>query len=202
MGGEDMNLVDRVKNILLQPNSEWKVIEAEQTDPQTLYTSYVIILALIPAVAGFISMAFIASFLGGKLGFGLVLGAAIAQYVMSLIMVFVVAFIADVLATSFDGKKDLNQALKLVAYAMTASWVAGVFTIIPILGWLLALLGGLYSLYLFYLGVPLLMKVPAEKAIGYTVVVVLAAIIISMVIGMINAGILGMGAMGMVGGMR
>jgi hypothetical protein len=113
-----------------------------------------------------------------------------------------VAFIADLLAPSFDGQKNLNQALKLTAYAMTAAWVAGIFAIIPVLGWLLSLLGGLYSLYLFYLGVPLLMKVPAAKAVGYTVVVVITAIIISLIFGMINASILGMGAVGMMGGIR
>src|SRR5574340_1705603 len=113
-----MNLADRVKNILLQPRSEWAVIEPEQTDPQTLYTSYILILALIPAVAGFLSMALIAGLLGGRMGMGFVLGAMIMQYVLSLVMVFVVAFIADALAPNFDGQKNLNQALKLTAYAM------------------------------------------------------------------------------------
>lgn len=197
-----MNLANRVKNILLQPQSEWQVIETEQTDPQSLYTGYIMILALIPAVAGLIGTTFMVSFMGGRIGMGFVIGAAIMQYVLSLVMVFVVAFIADLLAPSFDGQKNLNQALKLTAYAMTAAWVAGVFTIIPMLGWLLSLLGGLYALYLFYLGAPLLMKVPAAKTVGYTVVVVLAAIIVSFIIGMINAGMLGMGAVGMMGGMR
>lgn len=196
-----MNLADRVKNILLQPKSEWAVIEPEQTDPQTLYTSYILILALIPAVAGFLSMALIAGLLGGRMGMGFVLGAMIMQYVLSLVMVFVVAFIADTLAPSFDGQKSLNQALKLTAYAMTASWVAGIFVIVPFLGWLLSLLGAIYALYLFYLGAPVLMKVPEQKVMGYTAVVVVIAIVIWWVIGVIIAGMLGMGAVGMVGGM-
>lgn len=197
-----MNLAARVKNILLQPQSEWQAIEPEQTDPKSLYLNYIIILALIPAVANLIGTAFIASFFGGRIGLGFVLGAAIIQYALSLVTVFVVAFIADMLAPSFDGQKNLNQALKLTAYAMTAAWVAGIFAIIPLLGWLLSLLGGLYSLYLFYLGAPTLMKVPENKTIGYTVVVVLSAVVISFVFGMINASILGMGAVGMMGGMR
>lgn len=192
-----MNLVDRVKNILLQPKTEWAAIEPEQTDPKTLYTSYIVILALIPAVAGLIG-----SFLGGGMGMGFTLGAAITQYVLSLVMVFVIAFIADALAPNFGGTKNLNQALKLTAYAMTAAWVAGVFVIVPFLGWLLALLGSLYSLYLFYLGVPVLMKVPEQKTVGYTVVVLVIAIVIGVVIGMISSGITGMGAAGPMGGMR
>ena len=197
-----MNLVDRVKNILLQPKTEWAAIEPEKTDPKTLYTTYICILALIPAVASFIGTALIVSFFAGRIGLGFALVAAVTQYVLGLVMVFVVAFIADALATSFDGQKNLDQALKLTAYAMTAAWVAGIFAIVPILGWLLSLLGSLYSLYLFYLGAPVMMKVPEPKAVGYTIVVVLVAIVIGAVIGMINAGILGMGAVGMMGGLR
>lgn len=197
-----MNLITRVQNILMQPKSEWAVIEPEQTDPKTLYTTYIAIVALIPAVATFISTAFIASFFGGRIGAGLVITAAIMQYVLTLLMVFVVALIADFLAPTFDGQKNLNQALKLTAYAMTAAWVSGVFAIVPFLGWLLVMIGALYSLYLFYLGAPVLMKVAGDKAIAYTVVVVIGAIVIGWVIGMINASILGVGAVATIGAMR
>lgn len=197
-----MNLVERARNILLTPQTEWPVIEAESTDPKTLYTSYIAILALIPAVAGLIVTVFLASLFGSRIGAGIAVGAALTQYVLSLIMVFAVAFIADALAPSFDGQKNLNQALKLVAYAMTAAWVAGVFVIIPVLGWLVSLLGSLYSLYLFFLGAPVLMKVPEAKVVAYTAVVVVVGIVVGFAIAMINASIIGMGAVGVVGGMR
>jgi len=197
-----MNIVDRAKKMLLQPKAEWAVIEPEQTDPQTLFTSYVLILAAIPAVASLISTAFIGSFFAGRFGVGFALAAAISQYVLSLIMVFAIAFIADVLAPSFDGQKNLNQALKLTAYAMTASWVLGAFLIIPLLGWLISILGSIYSLVVFYMGVPTMMKVPDQKAVGYTVVIIIVAIVIGFIIGMINAAILGMGAVGAVSGMH
>jgi hypothetical protein len=197
-----MNLVERARNILLTPQTEWAVIEAEPTDPKTLYTSYIAILALIPVVAGLIVTVFLASLFGSRIGAGIAVGAALTQYVLSLIMVFAVAFIADALAPSFDGQKNLNQALKLVAYAMTAAWVAGVFVIIPVLGWLVSLLGSLYSLYLFFLGTPILMKVPEGKVVAYTAVVVVIAIVVGFAIAMINASIIGMGAVGMMGGMH
>lgn len=197
-----MNLVERARNILLTPQTEWVAIEAEPTDPKTLYTSYIAILALIPVVAGLIVTVFFASLFGSRMGIGLAIGAALTQYVLSLIMVFAVAFIADALAPTFDGQKNLNQALKLVAYSMTSAWVAGVFVVIPVLGWLVSLLGSLYSLYLFFLGAPILMKVPEAKVVAYTAVVVVVAIVVGFAIAMINASIIGMGAVGVVGGMR
>ncbi len=185
-----MKLVERVKNILIQPKSEWAVIEQEQTDAKTLYTSYIAILALIPAAATFISL------LGGRIGTGLVLGAIVTQYLLSLVMVYAVAVIAEVLAPNFDGNRDSSGALKLATYAMTASWVAGVFAIVPFLGWLLSFLGSLYSIYLFFLGAPVLMKVPETKAVAYTLLVMVAAIVIGAVIGFIGTGIMGFGATG------
>jgi hypothetical protein len=59
--------------------------------------------------------------------------------------------------------------------------VAGIFALIP--GLRILTLLGIYSLYLLYLGLPVLMKTPREKAASYTAVVILAAIVLSIVIG-------------------
>jgi hypothetical protein len=201
-----MNLVDRAKNILLQPKQEWNTIAAETTDVKTLYTSYIMILAAIPAIVSIISSAILGSMLGKfggasiGLGFGVV--AAIVSYVLGLGMVYVVALIADALAPSFDGEKNFIQSLKLVAFSMTASWVGSIFNIIPLLGWLISLLASLYGVYLFYTGVTPMKKVPDAKAVGYTIVVIIAAIVVGFIIGAITSAIVMMGAAGAVGGIR
>ncbi len=190
-----MGLIERAKNICLTPKTEWPVIEAETTDAKTLYTTYIMVLAAIPAVASLLGLSMIGS-LFGRIGIGFAVTAAVVGYVMSLIMVFVVAFIADALAPSFDGRKNMPQALKLTAYSMTAAWLAGIFNIIPVLGGLISLLGGLYSLYLFYLGASVMMKVPEQKSVGYTVVIVVVAIVAGIVISLVNGMMLGTGRMG------
>ena len=196
-----MKLVDRVKNILIQPRTEWLVIESESTDPKTLYLNYLAIVAILPAAASFLNFVLFAGPFGTRTGVAAALAGAITQYALSLIMVLVVGFIADVLAPSFDGRKDLNQALKLTGYSVTAAWVAGIFVIIPGVGWIIVLIGTLYSLYLFFLGAPVMMKVPEQKAIGYTVVVVVVAIVVSFVIGMFQSAMLGLGPGAMMGRM-
>lgn len=192
-------IVIRVMHILFQPNTEWPVIKQERTDLQTLYLKYVLILAVIPAVAGFIANAFVGTLSAGRVSVGNAFGAAVTGYVLSLILVFVVGLIADGLAPTFGGRKNVDQALKLVAYSMTASWVAGAFAFIPVLGWLISLLGGLYALYLFYLGAPVMMRIPEGKTIGYTAATVAAAIVVGFIMGMITVAIFGAG--GMMGGM-
>jgi hypothetical protein len=96
------------------------------------------------------------------------------------------ALIIDALAPNFNGQKNFNNALKLVVYSYTAAWLGGVFSLIPALA-ILGLLCGLYSLYLLYLGIPVLMKSPDDKSLIYTVVAVVCAIVVSIVIGAIPA---------------
>src|SRR3569832_2504681 len=121
------------------------------------------------------------------------------MYVFSLIAVFIVTLIVDALAPTFGGTKNQVQALKVVAYSYTSSWVGGIFSLVPALG-IIGILFGLYSLYLLYLCLPILMKSPPDKAVGYTVVVVVCAIIDTWVIFFAVAALgFGMGAGAMAG---
>jgi hypothetical protein len=176
-----MNLVERVKRILLSPQTEWEVIDAESTTLTELYTGYIAPLAAIGPVARLIGYSVIGMsvpFGTYRVPFGYAITSAIVAYIMTLVTTYVLALIVDALAPTFNGKRSQIQALKVVAYSSTAFWVAGIFLLIPSL-WILTLLG-FYSLYLLYLGLPVLMKSPKEKAIGYTVVVVLVGIVLFM----------------------
>jgi hypothetical protein len=179
-----MNLIDRVKKILLQPKQEWGVISGETTTTSELYKNYIIPLAAIGPVASFIgmsivgiSMPFIGTF---RVSITTSIASAVVYYILGLIGVYILAMIIDYLAPTFSGTKNMDQALKLAAYSYTAGWLAGIFVIIPALG-ILSIVG-LYSIYLLYTGIPVLMKAPREKSLGYTVAVVVAAIIIFVVI--------------------
>ncbi len=194
-----MALVDRVKNILLSPRTEWPVIDAEPATVASLYTGYIMPLAAIPVICQAIGMSMIGitiPFVGTHYRTPIVsaITSAAVLYVFSLIAVFIVALIVDGLAPTFGGTKNQVQALKVVAYSYTASWVGGILSLIPALS-VIGILFGLYSLYLLYLGLPVLMKSPPDKAVGYTVVVVICTIIVTWVIFFAVAALgFGMGA--------
>jgi hypothetical protein len=196
----DLNkLVARAKAILLSPKTEWPVIAVEPTTVADLYKGYAIWLSAIPAIFTFLKMSVIGTsvmFAGTfRVGIGAGLTTMVLSYVLSLVMIYVLALIVDALAPTFGGQKNNIQALKLVVYAYTASWVAGIAQIVPGLGILLMIVGGLYSIYLMYLGLPHTMKCPPEKAAGYTVVIVIIAIVVGAVIGVVVGSIAGVGSM-------
>jgi hypothetical protein len=176
-------VVERVKKIILQPKQEWPEIEREAYSVQEIYTKYALILAAIPAIASFIGWSIIGVGVFGatvRAPLGIGIAHLILEYLLSLGAVYLLALVVDALAPSFDGQKDFMQALKLAVFSSTASWLAGIFYIVPALS-IFGLLG-LYSLYLLYLGLPLLMKVPEDKALPYTAVVTVASIVIIVVI--------------------
>ncbi len=185
-----MNLVERIKGILLQPKSEWPAIEREPGDAGYLFPNYVAIVAAIPAVCTFIGTSII-GFGAYRVGLGLGLIRAVVVYALSLAGVFVVAYIIDYLAGTFGARKSPDNAMRVSAYAPTAAWVAGVFNIIPALAFLGIILG-LYSLYLLHTGIAALMKPPADKAVVYTIAVIVCAIIVWVIIFGIAAMLFGL----------
>ncbi|WP_432727602.1 Yip1 family protein [Variovorax sp. W6] len=184
-----MNLVERVQAILLKPKATWPEIDSEPADAASLYKNYVMILALIPAVASFIGLSLIGIGAFG-VNFRVPLASGLANmvvgYVLSLVMVFVLALIIDAMAPTFEGTRSQIGALKLSAYASTAAFVGGVFSLLPSLS-ALGALAALYGVYLLYTGLPVLMKCPPDKAIAYTAVVVVCAIVGGVVIAWVLA---------------
>lgn len=166
-----MALIDRVKNILLSPKTEWPVIAGESATTQSIFVGYVLILAAIGPIA--------VALRTGGLGFAF----AVLNYLIALAITFLIALIVDALAPSFGGEKNFVQSLKLVAYSYTAVWIAGIFSILPFVGGIIALLAAIYTLYTFYLGAPVLKKSTPEKAVGLTIVVVVCGVVLGVLVG-------------------
>jgi hypothetical protein len=186
-----MNLIERVKAILLTPRTEWPVIEREPGDVVYLFTNYVAILAAIPAVCGFIGTSLIGISLPGlgtvrvPIIAGLV--GAIVGYLLTFAMVYVVALLTDLLAPTFGGQKNFENALKLTVYSYTPAWLVGVFLLVPSLGFLAIL--GLYGLYLLWTGIPPMMKAPQDKSLVYTIAIIVCAIVIGLIVGLVQTAI-------------
>jgi hypothetical protein len=190
-------LVSRAMNILLRPQAEWAVIDGESTSVQGLFLGYAAILAAIPPLAQIIHglmphCFFVACWTPNPV---FVVVGAVVYYIASLATVFLVGFIIDALAPSFGAQKSQEQAMKVAVYSWTAAWVAGILNIIPWFGGLLVLLGSLYSIYLLYTGLMVVMKSPATQVVGYTAVAVLCGIVVSLIVGVVGNSISAIGVL-------
>ncbi len=200
-----MNLINRAKNLLLTPKTEWQVIAAEQPNNNQLIMSYLLPLVLLSAVASFIGYGIIGfGILGIRVvGMGWGLYYAITRIILGIGSVYVTAFVVDALAPSFGSEKNLGRSMQLVVYASTPSLVAGLFTFLPLLSGLVALAGAIYSIYLWYLGIGPMKQTPEDKKVVYLLVtyavLLVVYFVISMVLGLILLPLFGLSS-GLSGG--
>ena len=177
------SLASRAKGFLFEPRATFKEVESEFTKPGVIWGRYVIPLALIGPVAGALSRLVFGKRLGAvtlsdqsvTLAGALMWGAV--AFLIAVAAIFLLSQIISQLAPQFGGQKNDVQALKVAAYASTPALIAGIFNIHGAF-YVVTILVSIYSLYLLYLGLPILMKVPQDRAMGYTAVVIIGAIVL------------------------
>ena len=168
-----MNVFTRIQNILFSPASEWPVIATEPKNGGLLFTTYVMPLVAIGAVARFLGTALLNAPLAG-------LEVGILNFVLTVLLVAIIGVIASKMAPQFNGRDDIGAALKLVAYSSTPGLLGGIFSILPDIAWL-SLLFAVYGIYLTYTGATPMMGVPADRRVPYTAILPGALIVVFLI---------------------
>jgi len=188
------HLARRVRGVLCAPRRTWAEIATERTTVTALYRDYVVWLAALPAVCGFVRGSIIgyssAAFATARVGLANGAGRMILGYLISLVMVYLMGLIVDGLAPSFGAQRDARQAFKTVAYACTAFWIASIGELLPVISPLVLTAGAGYSIWLLFVGLQHAMQTPRRRAPAYTAVTVLSAVLISISFLVLRAGIL------------
>jgi Yip1 domain len=196
-----MDIRHRIRNIIVTPKTEWLVIAAEEPNTAQIFKGYVLPLALIPSISHFIGLGVIGSGMMASFSWGIAMG--LIQFIMAFVGVYISAYVISFLAPRFTSQRDIGRAVQLVAYSYTPAWVAGILSTVPALA-ILAFAGGIYGLYLMYLGLPHLMKTPRDKVIGYLVVSIVALMvtywILTLILTPIVLSLFGLNAMTMMRG--
>jgi hypothetical protein len=182
-----MNLIDRVKNIIMTPKTEWPKIAGEQPNVGQILMGYVLPLALIPTVASILGWGIFGVGFGSSFTHGIARG--LVTLISAFVGVYITAFVIDLLAPTFSSQKNLDRATQLVAYSYTPAWVGGIFNLVPLIGWIGGLFG-LYGIYLMYLGIPHVMKTPQEKVIPYMIVSIIVLLVVYALVAAIVGGIM------------
>ncbi len=172
--------------MVLSPVAEWRTIEPESGDTGYLFTNYVAIFAAIPAVCEYLRWG-VFGWGGARFhhfhhfGYSYGLFGSVVRYLVTFAVVYAIAIIIDGLAPTFSAQKNQQNAMKLAVYSATPAWLAGVFALIPGLGFL-RLIAALYSVYVFWLGLPILMKSPPERTAPYSLAAIACGIVLSFIV--------------------
>ena len=176
-----MDLRKRLAGLLVDPKREWSLIAGEPADVGWIYRNFILIVAAVPAAALFLRFMLGAAPIAG-------FRAAASSYVAALAGTLAAAFVIQQLAPRFRSRGSMAQALKLVAYSVTPAWLAGALYLVPGLVGTARIVGGLYGIYLFALGLPRLLSTPREQIVPFMVVCALALLVINIVINALFAG--------------
>jgi len=195
---KSMSIVERAKNIILKPTDEWNVIASEPATIGGLFTGYAMPLALIPLVSTILFTGLLGISAADMMGFGdgmplnlmAIAGMAILSLIVSLVSLFVMGTMVKLVSPSFNGTSDKVQAMKLMTYASTPSWVVALLSWIPFLGAVLGFAAIVYVVYLIYCGLNPVMGVPKEKIAGFTVAIVLIYVVLALIMSGIVAALL------------
>ncbi len=189
-----MELVLRAGNILCRPRSEWAIIAGELRSIPELYTGYVAIVAGLALAAEF------AAGLVAGVPLGAAFGTALSGYVLALADIALLAVVATGLAPRFGGVGDLGQSFKLAGFGCTPVWLGGLFLLVPGIGRLLSLAADLYGLYVYFLGIDTLMRVPRGRRLGYFAAVLAVTLVLAAALALILGVLTGQAQMTIIRG--
>ncbi|NVO18577.1 MAG: YIP1 family protein [Bacteroidetes bacterium] len=166
----NVSLIKRVIGLITHPVQEWEHIEQETPDRRKLITGYALILALIPAVVTFISYYFFLK----DISFYYALTSSILRFLVPFGVLVLATYVSEYLAPSLDSEKNFNRSFQLICYAFTPVWVFFIIGLYPVIRFLAILIGFGYMWYILYKGIPAIKKTPPDKALGYSILMILA----------------------------
>lgn len=155
--------------LLTHPDREWQQIRDEQESLPRLYLGHVMLLALIPTIAGFYGTTQVGWQIGDgeivKLTSASALPLCLLFYAAIIAGIYIIGRFIDFFAATYGVREENSRGVTLAAYTATPLLVVGITALNPSV-WLIlsaGLIAAAYSVYLLYEGLPILMKIPAER---------------------------------------
>lgn len=168
MSSASTDFGQRLKNLLLFPSYEWKVISLEKASLAEDFKRFGLRLIFPGAISMFIgSFLFIRNEVDiDAYRFSYPLVQALFYLVFQTVFLILSAFFVNKLANRFSSVSDARQSGRLVLFSVAPLLL--VFIIFNLHKmFFLSLIPGLYSYFLLYKGLPLLLKTPDNKRIAF-----------------------------------
>lgn len=162
-------LLRHVWEILSEPRTAWTSISDEEWSIPELYIRVIAPLALISPVAGFIGTTNFGWQIGAGVPLKLTVSSAaqisVVYFGAILVSVFVIGALIYWMSDTYGAQQPLARCVAIAAYTAVPLFLVGFVQIYPVLwiNFLIGLPALAYSVYLLYLGVPIVMNISAER---------------------------------------
>ncbi|MDY0104945.1 MAG: Yip1 family protein [Lentimicrobium sp.] len=168
---QKINFFERLKSLLLFPSYEWKVISLEKRPLNEDFNQFAFRLILLGALAQFIgSFIYVRNELDiDAYRFSFPLVQAGFYIIIQVTLLLISAFFVNRMALKFGSVRHFKSSARLVMYS--ASPVLLMYVLVNLNSlFFLALIPGLYSFYLFWVGLPILMGTKQAKRFSFVLI--------------------------------
>jgi len=166
--------LQHMMGMLYHPKTEWGELRKERYTTLHIFLAQISILAAIPALSLFVGTTQIGwSVAGGeyvKLGLSSAIPAAIAFYFAMWVATGFIAYSIRWMEKTYGGNVSFDECLVLTTFTATPLFLSGLAGLYPVL-WFTVFVGLIalcYSVYLLYVGVPIIMQIPEERAFMFS----------------------------------
>lgn len=169
--------------LLTHPDQQWKAIRKDSESVTQLYLGHVLLLALIPALAGFFGTTQIGWQIGDgqvtRLSISSALSLSVLFYAAMLAGIFILGKFIDFFAATYDAVDKAPRGVAMAAYTATPMFLIGVIAAYPNIwvNMLAGLVAIAYAVYLLYEGLPILMKIPEDRGFMFATAVLTVGLI-------------------------
>lgn len=182
-------LINRIWGLFLRPGKEWELIQEEQASRSKPYLLYLLLLAAIPPIAGYIG----ATQIGWQIGNGSItkltvtstIPLCIAAYFAIVIGIYATGVAIDWMHRTYTDRQDTQfSGLGFAVYVATPLLVLSIIGIYPEiwLGLITLVIASSYSAYLLYKGVPILFQIPRERGALFASAILTFALVMAVVL--------------------
>jgi hypothetical protein len=180
-------LVERVKQLMMAPRETLPLTLADPGSARQVLIPYVVLLAAIGPVAGFLSAGVLGVHVPGRIVFnttvpamyvrapGPAMLAAIVRFLVGVLAWWCLARAFDLLAPLFSGRHDRSGAFKAAAATLTPIWLAGAFSLLnsvphaEFLAYVAAIFSLAYAVLIAMYAAPLHLSTPEPKAVNHAI---------------------------------
>ena len=174
--------------LLFQPRQTWSQLSAKMPGSLPTALIYPVVFALLPAVAWYFGTTKKGWSIGGgdlvKLTPDSALPIVILFYLAMVIAVVGIGVMVHWMSQTYGAESSLAKGVALAGFTATPLFIAGVVGFHPqlLIDLLIGMAAVCYAVYLLYLGIPIVMKIPPERGFLFASAVVAVCLVFLIVI--------------------
>ena len=161
------NIIAQIKEVILRPKDFWVAKKEKEESAAELLTGYFLPILLVVSLVVFLGEFFRSTHF--YIGYAVLKG--VREIVLFILEYYLAVFFTTELMKTFGSEKNINVARRLVVYSFTplllVSMITGLFPFLYVLDIL-----GLYSFYIFWVGVQELLVFPDQKQNSYAIITI------------------------------